>query len=88
LIQDQARTRNNDSNEPAGRRAASSSSITRRQYFGSREGYGLTYTSCQESRKLADSSAVWPLKWEWTKRQSALRSIEASFHEITTSSSA
>jgi hypothetical protein len=28
------------------------------------------------------------IKWEWTKRQSALRSIEASFHEITTSSSA
>ncbi len=28
------------------------------KYFGSREGYGLTYTSCQESGNRADFSAA------------------------------
>jgi hypothetical protein len=53
------------------------------KYFGSREGYGLTYTSCQESGSRAGFSAVSSLKWgtdEATTRAALDREQRAIAH--------
>src|SRR5262245_32296152 len=34
------------------------------------------------AENFAGFAAVWPLKWEWTRRQSEMHSIEASFRKV------
>ena len=45
------------------------------KYFGSREAYGLTYTTCQVSGKTRGFFAASPSKWDRMRRESAHHSI-------------